>query len=182
MFVKGATGSSLILTTPYPSPDSKVHGANMGPTWVLSAPYGPHVGPMNLAIRVTLSLPWTKWSTRITVECWLTCAWPCHKEFTRALHCKELPVVLGSALNVMVNPFIYDLSVKFHDRYCDTMPYHTHEEAMERGRKQGSVYAPSQWEMTLHSKVISHWLGAYKKWSLWGVESTTEATLKKKYR
>ena len=32
-------------------PDSKVHGYNMGPTWVLSAPDGPHVGPMNLAIR-----------------------------------------------------------------------------------------------------------------------------------
>ena len=32
-------------------PDSKVHGANMGLTWVLSAPDGPHVGPMNLAIR-----------------------------------------------------------------------------------------------------------------------------------
>ena len=32
--------------------DSKVQGANMGPTWVLSAPDGPHVGPMNLAIRV----------------------------------------------------------------------------------------------------------------------------------
>ena len=32
-------------------PDSKVHGANMGPTWVLLAPDGPHVGPMNLAIR-----------------------------------------------------------------------------------------------------------------------------------
>ena len=31
-------------------PDSKVHGANMGPTWVLSAPDGPHVGLMNLAI------------------------------------------------------------------------------------------------------------------------------------
>ena len=30
-------------------PDSNVHGANMGPTWVLSAPDGPHVGPMNLA-------------------------------------------------------------------------------------------------------------------------------------
>ena len=30
----------------------KVHGANMGPTWVLSSPDGPHVGPMNLAIRV----------------------------------------------------------------------------------------------------------------------------------
>ena len=33
-------------------PDSKVHGANMGPTWVLSSPGGPHVGPMNLAIWV----------------------------------------------------------------------------------------------------------------------------------
>ena len=30
--------------------DSKVHGANMGPNWVLSAPDGPHVGPMNFAI------------------------------------------------------------------------------------------------------------------------------------
>ena len=32
-------------------PDSKVHGANMEPIWVLSAPDGPHVDPMNLAIR-----------------------------------------------------------------------------------------------------------------------------------
>ena len=32
------------------SPDSKVHGANMGPTWALLAPDGPHVGPINLAI------------------------------------------------------------------------------------------------------------------------------------
>ena len=34
-------------------PDSKVHGANMVPTWVLSAPDGPHVGPMNIAISDT---------------------------------------------------------------------------------------------------------------------------------
>ena len=31
--------------------NNKVHGANMGPTWVLSAPDGPHVGPTNLVIR-----------------------------------------------------------------------------------------------------------------------------------
>ena len=36
--------------------DSKVDGANMGPTWVLSAPAGPHVGPMNLAIKECLSV------------------------------------------------------------------------------------------------------------------------------
>ena len=35
-------------------PDSKLDVANMGPTWVLPAPDGPHVGPMNLAIRVVL--------------------------------------------------------------------------------------------------------------------------------
>ena len=34
-----------------------VHGANMGPTWVLSAPGGPHVDPMNLAIwEITLHI------------------------------------------------------------------------------------------------------------------------------
>ena len=33
------------------SPDSKIHGANNGPICVLSAPDGPHVGPMNFAIR-----------------------------------------------------------------------------------------------------------------------------------
>ena len=32
-------------------PDSEVHGANTGPTWVLSAPDGAHVGPTNLAVR-----------------------------------------------------------------------------------------------------------------------------------
>ena len=31
-------------------PDSKFHGANMGPIWVRQDPGGPHVGPMNLAI------------------------------------------------------------------------------------------------------------------------------------
>ena len=35
-------------------PDSKVRGANMGPTWGLWAPDGPHIGPINLAIRVVV--------------------------------------------------------------------------------------------------------------------------------
>ena len=32
-------------------PDNKIHGANMGPTWVLLAPGGPHCGHMTLAFR-----------------------------------------------------------------------------------------------------------------------------------
>ena len=37
----------------------------MGPTWVLSAPYGPHVGPMNLAIRVVILM---KFSSPASLE------------------------------------------------------------------------------------------------------------------
>ena len=48
-------------------PDSKVHGANMGPTWVLSAPDGPHDVPMNLALRGYLN------------QCWPRCPMTYHK-------------------------------------------------------------------------------------------------------
>ena len=52
------TKNAQVLVVPdHIYPDSKVQGANMGPTWVLSAPDGPHVGPMNLAIWVVLSRP-----------------------------------------------------------------------------------------------------------------------------
>ena len=37
-------------------PDSKVHGANMGPIWGLQDPGGPHVGPMNFAIWLGITI------------------------------------------------------------------------------------------------------------------------------
>ena len=39
-------------------PWKQVYGANMGPTWVLSAPGGPHVGHVNLAIWDDLNQWW----------------------------------------------------------------------------------------------------------------------------
>ena len=39
-------------------PDSKVHGANMGPIWGRQDPGGPHIGPMNLAIWVYNNMLW----------------------------------------------------------------------------------------------------------------------------
>ena len=50
--------SRKCITKPYLSqqnydnanPDNNIHMPNMGPTWILSAPDGPHAGPMNLAI------------------------------------------------------------------------------------------------------------------------------------
>ena len=38
------------------SPDSKVHGANMGPIWGRQDRGGPHVGPINLAIWVIATM------------------------------------------------------------------------------------------------------------------------------
>ena len=46
----GAPASRMARTVTYP--DSKVHGANMGPIWGRQDPGGPHVGPMNVAIWV----------------------------------------------------------------------------------------------------------------------------------
>ena len=47
--------SQLIL---WVDPESKVHGASMGPIWVQQDPGGPHVGPMNFAILVSLPSSW----------------------------------------------------------------------------------------------------------------------------
>ena len=50
----------------------------MGPTWVLSAQDGPHVGPMNLAIRdVTMETKVTEYTLRImhTVHALLCLSW-----------------------------------------------------------------------------------------------------------
>ena len=37
------------------TPDSKFHGANMGPIWGRQDPGGPHIGPMNFAIGGTFT-------------------------------------------------------------------------------------------------------------------------------
>ena len=46
-------------------PDSKVHGANMGPIWGGQDPGGRHVGPMNLTIwELFVSQPCYPWGKR----------------------------------------------------------------------------------------------------------------------
>ena len=42
------------IEAPHYCQASKVHEAHMEPTWVLSAPGRPHIGPMKLAIRVAI--------------------------------------------------------------------------------------------------------------------------------
>ena len=52
-------GTAAINMIVRPCPARKVLGANMGPNWVLSAPDGPHVGPVNLAIRLCIRRGWS---------------------------------------------------------------------------------------------------------------------------
>ena len=94
------------------SPESKVHGTNVGPTWVLSAPDGPHFGPMNLGYQCLVSV---------------------------LDGFKPVDVYISKSGNSNINT---------------------------RCHRDHFVYAPSQWEMTLQCNVVSHWLGAYTKWSL----------------
>ena len=49
------------------TPDSKIHEANMGPTWVLSAPDAPHAGPMKLAIGDSMEMSEIKSSVYVFV-------------------------------------------------------------------------------------------------------------------
>ena len=41
----------VVAFIPQAVPDSKIHGANIGPTWGRQDPGGPNVGPTNLAIK-----------------------------------------------------------------------------------------------------------------------------------
>ena len=75
--------------------ESKVHGANMWSTWVLPALDGPHVGPMNLSIRVVkISLNQRKTYNKVQIACvifgeeWRHGIWklPHYQSFVRALH------------------------------------------------------------------------------------------------
>ena len=66
---------SLALSHWYNVPDSKVHVANMGSTWVLSAPGGPHVGPMNLAIRDSIPGDLVTYNASQEVWTWFTFSW-----------------------------------------------------------------------------------------------------------
>ena len=81
--------------------DSKAHGVNMGPTWVLSAPDGPHVGPMNLAIRAYLAVHAIQASNSAIHTAWphqrsphAFCCYASHCITPYQLACNGLPCML----------------------------------------------------------------------------------------
>ena len=71
---KLSAGDHQIMVLVCITPDSKVHGAIIGPIWGRQDPGGPHVGPMNFAI-------WNLYDAIIT---WTHCLynWP----FVKRIH------------------------------------------------------------------------------------------------
>ena len=59
--------SLTITISDHISPDSKVHGVNMGPIGVRQDLGGPHVGPMNFAISVVYQMTSFKWQTKSSI-------------------------------------------------------------------------------------------------------------------
>ena len=59
-----STGLPLIVDNGLASPDSKVHGANMGPIWGRQDPGGTHVSPMNFVI-------WVLSYQSFSFQCWI---------------------------------------------------------------------------------------------------------------
>ena len=65
------------LWFPLYSWDSKVHGTNMRPVWGRQDPGGPHVHPMNSAIRVDLwdAWNWCRHSNLLPASLYAYCPW-----------------------------------------------------------------------------------------------------------
>ena len=88
----------------------------MGPTWVLSAPDGPHVGPMHLAIRgclhrrAILSRPQCvkAYSRRIFLECFV-CTFIGRRTYTKDGNCKLHGAHIQSVYRNIHYTFLYIL-------------------------------------------------------------------------
>ena len=75
-------------------PDSKVHGANMGPIWGRQDPGGSHVGPMNFTIWV---VNWTHCHAALYTlyTCKEGASLICHSsviDYTLALKANKIPL------------------------------------------------------------------------------------------
>ena len=100
-------------------PDSKVHGAKMGPTWILSAPDGPHVGPMNLAIRVAIPCEFYKEYPSLLAWAWYI--WLFVHVGGQCLKLIETTVFISTAWSFKSYIFSWELHIFFK---CDVLTHY----------------------------------------------------------
>ena len=78
-------------------PDSKVHGANMGPTWGRQDPGGPHVGLMNLVI-------WGYHGLSATSQVFI-----CNRCLEYIHYCRLIILIIGNNGFIFSNQYNVDL-------------------------------------------------------------------------
>ena len=136
---------ALVTTTMFL--DSKVHGANMGPTWVLSAPDGPHIGSTNLAIGVLFIAQCTKlcarpiclirdgtWQNSLLLR--LTHQWSLFHET------RYSDVIMGALASQITSlTIVYSIVYSGADQSSASL-------AFVRGIHQGSANSPHKWPVT----------------------------------
>ena len=107
--------------------------------------------------------------------------WPCNEMTNQNCHCldesemkvscslnhkwqivHEMSPILQGTFGVCTQPMSDDVtllsSMQFVSQVTNCPWYEPHVTG-------NIVYVPSQWAMMLHCNVVSHWLGAYTKWS-----------------
>ena len=97
----------------YVNPESKVHGANMGPIWGRQDPGGPHVGPMNLAIWETIN---TLRQLDLLHLNWTDIVWGCcntvntlQNTHNNTPHSSHVRVSFVSSMHDLLSTFIIEL-------------------------------------------------------------------------
>ena len=92
-------------------PDSKVHGANMGPIWGRQDPGGPHVGPMNFAI-------WVWFAKQENINIQMLSFKQTFSKWTSLVSCHD--ILNHQQLNCLINS-IYRLPIKKTAKLCTTI-------------------------------------------------------------
>ena len=119
------------------TPDNKVHGANMGPTWVLSAPDGPHIGPMNLAIS---DIVWANVGLLLAILFRLQCF--------KAGFPRDLRVKRGNLPKYNVELTLTPTSaILYQSFFIRSLPGYSHYFMMTSGHENTfRITGPSEWE------------------------------------
>ena len=103
-FAGNMVWSGLHVELYWHNPDSKVHGANMGPTWGRQDPGGPRVGPMNFAIWGCIK---TRRIPTISFDQSLRYIPQVHKEVAHRCYLKRKPVELRYQRGPMLHDVTY---------------------------------------------------------------------------
>ena len=72
-------------------PNSKIHGANMGPIWDWQGPGGPHVGPMNFAIWANVMHTRVSYAMSIVMKTSCVIMWKYSTCHNKNIVCQKFP-------------------------------------------------------------------------------------------